>query len=274
MGQGVGEPHLPRRDRPAGQRRLRDGGRRWLEDRHGILQGWLATARRAPPRLHVPIRRCVCVRRSAGPSRRRRREERYTAVQLARKALDLAREDESLRARTWKKHTIDKFFDYSVVYIGQAYGRDVRKSAVKRLADGHEDLQQVLAEVNDHHRNSDVGVILMDAQVQGRELFGSIGQDGNEELVRLATNLITAPDGPLKDSGLLIDAAEAMLIRYMQPKMNEKLKEFPLKDRPGLVNPLLAEGVTHLGVQIDLTASDAIFHDPIAGTSKSHHRFA
>lgn len=201
-------------------------------------------------------------------------EERYTAVQLARKALDLAREDESLRARTWKKHTIDKFFDYSVVYIGQAYGRDVRKSAVKRLADGHEDLQQVLAEVNDHHRNSDVGVILMDAQVQGRELFGSIGQDGNEELVRLATNLITAPDGPLKDRGLLIDAAEAMLIRYLQPKMNEKLKEFPLKDRPGLVNPLLAEGVTHLGVQIDLTASDAILYDPIAGTSKSHHRFA
>lgn len=200
-------------------------------------------------------------------------EERYTAVQLARKAFDLARGDESLRARTWKKHTIDKFFDYSVVYIGQAYGRDVRKSAIKRLADGHEDLQKVLAEVNDHHRNSDVGVILMDAQVQGRELFGSIGKDGNEELAQLAANLVTNPDGPLKDTGLLIDAAEAMLIRYLQPKMNEKLKAFPLKDRPGLVEPLLAEGITHLGVQIDLKASDAILHDPISGTSKSHHRF-
>ncbi|WP_311243068.1 hypothetical protein [Microbacterium sp. WCS2018Hpa-23] len=201
-------------------------------------------------------------------------EERYTAVQLARKALDLARDDSSLQAQSWMKHTIDKFFDYTVVYIGQAYGRDVRKSAVKRLTDGHADLQKALAAVNDHHRNSDIGVVLMDTHVQGRELFGSIGQDGNEELARLAANLMTAPDGPLEDKALLIDAAEAMLIRYIQPKMNEKLREFPLKDRPGLVNPLLAAGITHLGVQIDLTASDVVLHDPIAGTSNSRHRFA
>jgi hypothetical protein len=201
-------------------------------------------------------------------------EARYTAVQLARKALDLARKDESLRARSWKKHTINKFFDYSVHYIGQAYGRKVRKSAAKRLADGHEDLQKVLAEVNDYHRNADVGVIMMDSQVQGRELFGSIGPAGNEALGRFAANLITSPDGPLKDKGLLIDAAEAMLIRYIQPKMNEKLMEFPLKDRPGLVKSLLDEGITHLGIQIDLRASYAILHDPAAGTSKSQHRFA
>lgn len=109
----------------------------------------------------------------------------------------------------------------------------------------------------------------MDAHVQGRELFGSIGPGGNEEFARLAANFMMSPDGPLKDEGLLIDAAEAMLVRYLQPKMNEKLKEFPVKDRPGLVKPLLAEGVTHLGVQIDLTASDAILHDPVAGTSRS-----
>lgn len=65
-----------------------------------------------------------------------------------------------------------------------------------------------------------------------------------------------------------------MLIRYIQPKMNERLMEFPLKDRPGLVKSLLDEGITHLGIQIDLGASYAILHDPAAGTSKSQHRFA
>lgn len=201
-------------------------------------------------------------------------EDRYTAVQLARKSLDLARADRSLPVRSWSKHTIEKFFDYSVVYIGQAYGRDARRSAVKRLADGHEDLQRALAEVNDHYRNSDVGVIMMDAHVQGRELNFSIGPDGNEDIGRLAASLLASTDGPLADKGLLVDAAEAMLIRYLQPKMNEKLKEFPLKDRPGLVKPLLAEGITHLSIEVDLTASFAVLHDPVAGMSDSHHRFA
>lgn len=201
-------------------------------------------------------------------------EARYTAAQLARKALDLDRKDTSLRARSWEEHTISKFFDYSVVYIGQAYGRKVRRSAAKRLADGHEDLQKVLAEVNDYHRNADVGVIMMDSQVQGRELFGSIGPAGDEELGRFASSLMTSPDGPLEDKGLLIDAAEAMLIRYIQPKMNKSLMKFPLRDRPSLVNSLIAEGITHLGIQIDLQASYAILHDPVAGMSKSLHRFA
>ena len=66
---------------------------------------------------------------------------------------------------------------------------------------------------------------------------------------------MTSPDGPLEDQGLLIDTAEAMLIRYIQPKMNKSLMKFPLKDRPSLVKSLLAEGITHLGIQIDLRAS-------------------
>lgn len=244
----------------------------WRIDTEYYQNGWRSRAVRLPASMFrsadTSVSDGVLVHRGDDG------EERYTAVQLARKALAMARGDTSRRGRNWRKHTIDKFFAYSVVYIGQAYGRDVRKSAVKRLADGHEDLQKVLATVNDHHRNSDVGVILMDAQVQDRELFGSIGPDGNEDLARLAANLMETPDGPLEDKALLIDAAEAMLIRYIQPKMNEKLKQFPIKDRPGLVKPLLAEGITHLGVQIDLTASDAILHDPIAGTWDSRHRFA
>jgi hypothetical protein len=81
-------------------------------------------------------------------------------------------------------------------------------------------------------------------------------------------------DGPLEDKGPLIDAAEAMLIRYIQPKMNKSLMKFPSKDRPSLVKSMLAEGITHLGIQIDPRASYAILHDPVAGMSKSRHRFA
>lgn len=233
-----------------------------------------------PRTLHLPLPEPMSQANdfsvSDGVLVRRRGEEehRYTGAQLARMALDLKLADTSLQARNWRKQTIEKFFDYSIVYVGQAYGRDVRRSAVKRLADGHKNLQRTLAMVNDHYRNSDVGLILMDAHVQDRELNGSVGSGDNDETISRIVKFLTSMDGPLEDKGLLIDAAEAMLIRYFQPWMNDKLKEFPLKDRPGLVGPLLDEGITHLGVQIDLTKSYAILYDPVVEVSTSHHRFA
>lgn len=201
-------------------------------------------------------------------------QKRHTAVEAARMILEDARRDRSPQARSWERHTINKFFRYSVVYVGQAYGRDTRISAIKRLADGHEHLQKVLACVNDYYRNSDVGVILMDAHIMGRELYGTVGPDNAEELGKLAAGMFGKPDGPLDDQGLLIDAAEAMLIRYLQRAENKKLKEFPLRDRPGLVEPLLGDGITHLGVQIDLSESFAVLQDPATQDVKQRQRYA
>lgn len=73
--------------------------------------------------------------------------------------------------------------------------------------------------------------------------------DSNEDLTRLAANLMTSPEGPLKDKGVRTHAVEAMLIRY-RPKMNEKPNGFPLTNRPGLVKPLLAEGITGCADQL------------------------
>lgn len=232
-----------------------------------------------PRTLHIPagllradnldISDGVIVQRSGTAWRRR------TPVEVARLILENARSDGSLSARSWEIQTIRKYFRYSVVYVGQAYGRDTRRSAIKRLTDGHDHLQAILARVNDHYRNSDVGVILMDASVPTWEMSGTVTAENAEELSKLSLAMMgSSPRGPFHSEALLIDAAEAMLIRYLQPVENKKLKEFPLKDRPGLVESLVRDGITHLGVQIDLSQSFAVLQDPVTNEVKQHHRYA
>lgn len=201
-------------------------------------------------------------------------EQRLSAVEVARMVLDRSNVGTPEADQLWKANTIKKFFTYQIVYVGQAYGRDTRRSAVKRLADGHEKLQRVLAAVNDHYRTSDVGIIVANARVQGREMNLSVNSGNVVEAARATRDFITTAFGPLEDDGSTIDAVEAMLIRYFQPPLNDRLKEFPLRDRPGLVEPMLNSGITHLGIHFDVSESHALLADPQTGESKSWHRFA
>ncbi|GIG26913.1 hypothetical protein [Cellulomonas denverensis] len=201
-------------------------------------------------------------------------DQPLSAIDVTRRVLAHAAACDSEHLRSWQQYTIRKFFTYRVVYIGQAFGRKKRRSAVKRLADGHEKLQRVLSEINDLYRTSDVGVIVTDARVHGRELNLTLGPGNADEFAQATVDFMTMSFGPLENEGLTIDAAEAMLIRYFQPRLNDKLREFPLKDRPGLVQPLLGAGITHLGVHLDVAQSRALLADPVTNEARSRHRFA
>jgi hypothetical protein len=124
-------------------------------------------------------------------------QRRYTVVEIARMILNRALDDDPQLEKVWTRSTVKKFFTYEVVYVGQAYGRKERCSAITRLADGHEKLQKALATVNDYYRNSDVGLIIADADVSGRDLSFTITSKNTAEMAIAMTGVLGRPDGPL-----------------------------------------------------------------------------
>lgn len=166
---------------------------------------------------------------------------------------------------SWHASTLRKFFTYRVEYIGQSYGKNGERTAAERIGQGHKTVQQVLAEKMAHYPNADVALIVMDAHVQGREAAFTISPDNFHEIARFAAQVISVPDGPLVDQAKLVTVAEAMLIRSFSSTRNIQYKNFPLKDAPALVNELTAAGITHLGVQINVSQSMALLEHPDAG---------
>ena len=199
---------------------------------------------------------------------------RSNAVDLTRRLLERAwKPDRPMD--DWHRRTLRKFFTYRVEYIGQSFGKRGERTAAERIGGGHETVQRVLAEIGDLYPNSAVALVVLDAAVQHREVVGSIGPDNWEEVARMAEKAMLEPDGPLMDPAKLITVAEAMLIRSFPETRNKQYKMFPSKDAPALVAELLAAGVTHLGVQLDVSGSFALLEHPDkARAPKDKLRFA
>lgn len=191
-------------------------------------------------------------------------EQRANAVEIARWLLEDARRTDR-RLAYWEYHTMQKFFAYRVEYVGKSYGDHGERTAAERVASGHEHVQQILAETIDYYPNAAVALIAMDAQIHGREAALSIGPDNAGELGQYIARFMAEPDGPLVDRSKLVAAAEAMLIRSFPEARNKQYKEFPMKDAPTLVDELLGAGISHLGVQIDVSQSVALIKDPSHG---------
>lgn len=187
--------------------------------------------------------------------------QRSNAVDLTRRVLARAWRPGQHMSH-WHEWTLRKFFTYRVEYIGQSFGKQGERTAAERIGEGHETVQRVLAQVGDLYPNSAVALIVLDAAVQGRELSGSIGPDNGEEIARMAMQAMTEPEGPLVDQAKLVTVAEAMLIRSFPETRNKQYESFPSKDAPALVAELRAAGVTHLGVQLDVSRSLALLNHP------------
>lgn len=190
--------------------------------------------------------------------------QRSNAVEIVRRVLQRAwRPGQS--SDPWHTYTLRKFFTYQVEYIGQSFGKEGERTAAERISQGHKTIQQVLAEVGDLRPNSAVAFVVIDAQVQGREMTFSIGPDNVGDVSALVSQFMAMPDGPFADQAKLVTAAEAMLIRSFPNTRNAQYKHFPLKDAPALVQELLDAGITHLGVQLDVSQSLALLQHPDEG---------
>lgn len=189
---------------------------------------------------------------------------RSNAVEIVRRVLWLALRSGQPFGQ-WHTCTLKKFFTYQVEYIGQSFGKEGNRTAAERIGQGHKTVQQVLAEVGDLRPNSAVAFVALDAHVQGREMTFTISPDNVEDISALASQFMAEPHGPLVDKGKLVTAAEATLIRSFPHARNSQYKDFPLKDAPALVQELIDAGITHLGVQLDVSQSLALLQHPCEG---------
>ncbi len=187
--------------------------------------------------------------------------QRANAVEIARWLLNRARRVDGT-LDFWHTCTLRKFFTYRVEYVGQSYGKHGERTSAERIGEGHEHVQRVLAEVSDHHPGAAVAIIVMDAEVQLRDAVGDVRSDNAEELARYFFQFMTDRDGPLVDKSKLVTAAEAMLIRFFVDARNRQYKDFPTKGAPTLVGELVAAGISHLGVQVDVSQSLALLQHP------------
>lgn len=190
--------------------------------------------------------------------------QRSNAVEIVRQVLKRTwRRSRSFDQ--WHMNTLRKFFTYQVEYIGQSFGKEGERTAAERIGQGHKTVQQVLAEVGDRRPNSAVAFVVLDAHVQGREMTFSIGPDNVGDISALVSEFMAKPDGPLADQAKLVTAAEAMLIRSFPNARNAQYKHFPLKDAPALVQELIDAGITHLGLNLDVSQSLALLQHPDEG---------
>lgn len=197
------------------------------------------------------------------------RKHRSSAAQLTRYVLAKERGDAKRRALT-----IRKFFNYRVEYIGQSYGKAGERTAAERIGAGHKQVQQVLAEVADLYPFSAVALLAMDLKILRQELSFTLSPENPMAAAEAIGEFMTTMDGPLEPRKL-VTAAEALLIRSFPEARNEQYKDFPKADAPALVAKLQDAGVSHIGIEINLTESMAMIQqldprDPPA----EHLRFA
>lgn len=188
-------------------------------------------------------------------------EHSANAVTIARLVLEQAIEQDG-PLNNWYEQTLRKFFTYRVRYIGQSYGKQGERTAAERINEGHEHVQAELARIMDSHPNQAVALIALDANVQGREIVGTIDETDLEGLSNYLGQAISQPEGPLVDEKKLVTAAEAMLIRSFPDLRNKQYENFPLKDAPSLVGELTEAGISHLGVHLDVSQSLALLQQP------------
>ena len=121
--------------------------------------------------------------------------------------------------------------DYEILYIGQAYGNDGKRTAIDRLS-SHETLQKIYTHSLSHNPDSDIWIMLTHF-VQDSILI-SAGSD----LIKVNEKDIKTEEEKaehfFKNQGFSISEkqkinfTEAALIRYFQPKYNIEFKDsFP-----------------------------------------------
>lgn len=121
--------------------------------------------------------------------------------------------------------------DYEVLYIGQAYGKDGKRTAIDRLS-SHETVQKIYAHSSSQHPESDIWIMLTNFSQQsmlmmaGADLIKVNNNDSKIEgkkLQHLFNNRGLSISEKQK-----INFTEAALIKYFEPQYNKDFKcSFP-----------------------------------------------
>jgi hypothetical protein len=121
--------------------------------------------------------------------------------------------------------------DYEVLYIGQAYGKNGKRTALNRLSN-HSTLQEILNETLSSYPDSDISILLANFQ---QVLYTAMGAGNPKQEKDITEDEIRFKNFSDKETfsfteKMKINFTEAALINYFKPKYNQKYKNnFPDK---------------------------------------------
>lgn len=156
---------------------------------------------------------------------------------------------------------------YEILYIGQAVGKNGSRNAIERLR-SHSTLQKILAQTA--YSNPDQEIMLFMYAFEHEQIFSSL--DGRSGLIedtdsdgqRFKTALNNRPK-----KNQSINMIEAALIRYFQPKYNEKFKESKISPKLKALEKCYNLDMSGLIVELNTeNLSYSLYSEKI---KKSHH---
>lgn len=163
--------------------------------------------------------------------------------------------------------------DYEILYIGQAYGNDGRRTALDRLS-SHETLQKIYTHSLSHNPDSDIWIMLTNF-VQESILI-SAGSD----LIKVNKKDIKTEEEKaehfFKNNGFSISEkqkinfTEAALIRYFQPKYNIEFKDCFPSSKHKSYSECYSLDIKALTVEVDTSENVRKIYTEKSGR-KQHH---
>ena len=154
----------------------------------------------------------------------------FFAFRDQEKALMVARPSTLLDSNMIAENIEDEDLDYEVLYIGQAYGKNGKRTALNRLS-AHETVQKIYTHASTLYPDSDIWFMLTNFAQQsilvGMDSSPEISEeDSNLELEKM--NHMFDNNGHLISEKQKINFTEAALIKYFEPKYNIEFKDnFP-----------------------------------------------
>lgn len=130
---------------------------------------------------------------------------------------------DSMPYNDFSQLSLEDFNEYEILYIGQSTGKLKKSNAFLRVSSGkHNKLYKILSDTLDNHSNCEIFTICF--TINAPRLFGISDPRFtlNEGAHFFHNNKIDI--SILKDRQKTVNLMEAILIKYFEPKYNEKLK--------------------------------------------------
>lgn len=127
-----------------------------------------------------------------------------------------------------KSDTVEPLLDYEVLYIGQAFGEDGKRTAIQRLG-SHSTLQMIYSEAMQRNPDSEIWILIAafkQKNISAMNGLISMPQENEDKDLSRWLNFNTG-ENPFSEKQI-INFTEAALIRTFLPKYNKEYKNtFP-----------------------------------------------
>jgi hypothetical protein len=180
------------------------------------------------------------------------RQMRFSATQLVAFQVRVLRSGLGPSYERAADTLVQQFMTMDVQYVGQSIGSDGARSAFDRLTRGHPKFERLMSEVHDFQRHLEVYVVVIDCNIRFHDLAGTVTADNAREFAMRSLRIRSGAIHDLLDLRRLVSLSEASLIRLFRPRLNVRMKDFPHAEAPTIRQALTNEGLTCVGIQINV----------------------